>query len=404
MTQKIDSTDIDVIIIGAGPAGGSTARELSKLGRKVLLIERSQEIGEPNFSTAGTPKETVEDFDLPKSVLSAEWDRIVVATPRVRAEWKFPETRGYVFDFAALRKFLAEDAAAHGAEIMVGTAVEDFVEENGKIVGVKYHGSLGSGEVRAKVIVDATGHNELANSKFKLNSVDSAHLGNGMEYVMTGLPPELARTMAFWMGPDYIAPGVYGYAWSFPMNGDKDGKIGICAYGDLPRNLSLDSMQKSFIDKIEYFKKMEPVEIHAGAARVDGGVKKRFHKNVVMVGDSAHQINPLGGEGVRHSLAAGKMTALLLDKHFKGGVFETENFAKVYQKEWSKKYSIKWRLSREVVSAASRLSQEQWDFAVELMQKITASDMFDLLFNYDYIKLVRYPHLIRLFLPHKKIG
>ncbi len=57
MTQKIDSKDFDVIVIGAGPAGGSCARECAKRGLKVLLIERSQEIGEPNYSTAGTPKE-----------------------------------------------------------------------------------------------------------------------------------------------------------------------------------------------------------------------------------------------------------------------------------------------------------------------------------------------------------
>mgnify|MGYP001561519540 CR=1 FL=1 len=168
MSQKIDSSNLDVIVIGAGPAGGSAARELAKRGKKVLLIERSQEIGEPNYSTAGTPKETIEDFGLPQEVISATWDKILFATPHVQAVWEYPQIMGYVFDFAKLKKFLAEDAAYHGAEIMVGTSVEDFIEENGKFVGVRYHDVLGDGEVMAKVIIDATGHNELANAKLKI--------------------------------------------------------------------------------------------------------------------------------------------------------------------------------------------------------------------------------------------
>jgi len=94
MTQKIDSRDLDVIVIGAGPAGGSCARECAKRGLRVLLIERSQEIGEPNYSTAGTPKETAEEYQLPRSVLSAEWSRILLATPDVTAVWEFPEVWG----------------------------------------------------------------------------------------------------------------------------------------------------------------------------------------------------------------------------------------------------------------------------------------------------------------------
>ena len=191
MTQKIDSSHFDVIVIGAGPAGGSAARELAKLGRKVLLIERSQEIGEPNYSTAGTPRETIEEFNLPDHVISATWNRISLATPRVRTVWTYPETRGFVFDFAALRKYLANEAAKYGAEILVGTSVKEFIEEEKKVTGVRYQGALGSGEARAEIIVDATGHHELANTKLGLNALSNKYFAEAMEYQMAGLPKEL---------------------------------------------------------------------------------------------------------------------------------------------------------------------------------------------------------------------
>ena len=146
MSQNIDSKNLDVIVIGAGPAGGQVARELAKRGRKVLIIEKSQEIGQPNYSTAGTPKETITDFNLPQNILSASWNKIMWASPRKKAIWEFSETRGYVLDFAGLRKFLAEDIVSNGAEIMVGTAVSGLIENNGIYEGVKYHGVFGGGE------------------------------------------------------------------------------------------------------------------------------------------------------------------------------------------------------------------------------------------------------------------
>lgn len=105
MSHLIDSQNLDVIIIGAGPAGGSAARELSKRGKKVLLIERSQAIGQPSHSTAGTPKETIDDFELPNSVISSEWNKMLIATSQTRAMWTYPITMGYVLNFAALDNF-----------------------------------------------------------------------------------------------------------------------------------------------------------------------------------------------------------------------------------------------------------------------------------------------------------
>lgn len=61
------STDtFDVII-----AGANQARELSHKGYKILLIEKSKEIGQPNFSSAGTPDYTIREFpeDFPLAFL-----------------------------------------------------------------------------------------------------------------------------------------------------------------------------------------------------------------------------------------------------------------------------------------------------------------------------------------------
>jgi len=46
--------EFDVVVIGAGPAGGQTARSLAKKGVKVLLVEKYKDFSLNNFSSAGT--------------------------------------------------------------------------------------------------------------------------------------------------------------------------------------------------------------------------------------------------------------------------------------------------------------------------------------------------------------
>ncbi len=390
MTQKIDNPNLDVIVIGAGPAGGSVARELAKKGKKVLLIERSQEIGEPNYSTAGTPKETMEEFGLPKEVASAVVDKIMFATPRVRTVWEYPQTIGYVLDFAKLRKFLAEDAAYHGAEIMVGTAVEDFIEENGKIVGVRYHGALGDGEARARIIVDATGHNELANSKLEVNPMSEEWLGTAMEYVMTGVPQDLKTTFCFYVGSEYACRG---YSWIFPMNDNRNAKVGTGAINPLPEGKDVDYFQEKFIQALSFFKGMEPVEIHAGAAKADGGVKTHVHKTVILVGDSAHQVNPFLGEGIRHCLMAGRLAAGVIDEWLDKPNAKEIELKTAYEKIWRENFERAWQLTHAAIRHLVNFNDEQFDSFVAAIQQISPEDAFELIFHYKAKVILKYPIL-----------
>ena len=392
MTQKIDSQGLDVIVIGAGPAGGSCARECAKRGLKVLLVERSQEIGEPNYSTAGTPKETIESFGIPEHVLSASWKKILLATPRVSALWEYPEVMGYVFDFAGLRKFLAEDAAKWGAEIMVGTAVKDFVIEEGNIAGVSYHGVFGSGEARAPVIVDATGHHAFGNAKLQIHDMDRESLADAMEYQMTNHPLELKDTLANYIGSEY-AP--HGYAWVYPMNKNDDAKVGICRIGPMPKGENLESFQERFIASIPFFAHMEPTEIHAGAACLDGGVKEHVYKNIIFVGDSAHQINPLAGEGIRHALHAGRMAAEVIGICMRDGVLDQVHLKKEYEARWHHAFGHRWYLSHVFKKYVFlKFNDPELDSFVEILKTISPEDIFDVIFHYDFEKFLKYPKVV----------
>ena len=70
----------DVVVVGAGPAGGQCARLLAKSGNKVLLVEQHEDFYKNDFSSAATPLETLEKFDLPEEVVGTFWKKIVIVT------------------------------------------------------------------------------------------------------------------------------------------------------------------------------------------------------------------------------------------------------------------------------------------------------------------------------------
>ncbi len=59
-----------VVVIGAGPAGGQCARRLAQQGIRVLLVEQHSDFSQNNYSSAASPLETMELFDLPPSVVA----------------------------------------------------------------------------------------------------------------------------------------------------------------------------------------------------------------------------------------------------------------------------------------------------------------------------------------------
>ena len=88
--------EYDVIVAGAGPAGGNCAKELAEMGYNVLLLERSKIIGEPNFSSGGTVKETMKNFNLPKKITDSSWSSISLQGPTQKAEFDYNKTMGTI--------------------------------------------------------------------------------------------------------------------------------------------------------------------------------------------------------------------------------------------------------------------------------------------------------------------
>ena len=71
--------EYDVIVVGAGPAGGQCARNLAKKGVNVLLVERYNSFYDNDFSSAGMSLEGFNEFkftNLFRRVFAYIWKKL----------------------------------------------------------------------------------------------------------------------------------------------------------------------------------------------------------------------------------------------------------------------------------------------------------------------------------------
>ena len=374
----------DVAIVGAGPAGSWLARELAKNNISVALFERSAVAGEPNFSSAGSPLYTAERFNLPPEAIAAKWDAIRIVGPNSGQEWQFKKPVGAVFDFRKLKSMLTDEARSYGAKVILGTAVES-AEQKGSYAFI--HTKPQQDEYLAKIVVDASGPGGVLATQIGLRRKILSLPSTGLEIIVNAklaLDKEFS-TMTFYYGSTWVP---HGYGWIFPMQTPflKIG-AGVAQPARYHPVINLDNILNNLIERIPWAKNSEIVEKHGGSVWGTGGIKNHVQGNIIAIGDAADQINPLGGEGIRHVLQSSLLASRVIIDALK------ENNIKAlyrYNNLWKSYVGWKWRVCHKIADIVyPNFSYRRWDQLTQLLSKISAEEVFDILFEYKAGPVVR---------------
>lgn len=388
--------EYDVIIAGAGPAGGNCAKELSKLGYSVLLLESSKIIGEPDFSTAGTVNETMEAFKLPKKVTDSPWSSILFAGPHRRAEFVYKKRMGYVLNYKLLKQYLARKAKNNGTEVKTCATVSDVIFKNGFVSGVKVNVNGVNESFFAKIVVDATGGRSVLARKVELVKIKKG-ITTGLEYHMKNIDFERKGRLDFYLGGIY-APN--GYAWIFP-SGKASAKVGVVTSTPERNTLRTIDLLKNFAIKNSQTVHAKVTDLHGGSLYANGGITKHCADGFVVIGDAAMQINPLLGEGIRHALYSSKFAVEMIDVMIDvalGRKDVSKNGLESYNQKWKDYVGKKWSRSYYFQRFACTLNDNNWDDFVKIFSQFTPEEFFEILFHYRFglFKKVL-PQIIKLF-------
>jgi flavin-dependent dehydrogenase len=344
----------DAVVIGGGPGGSTVATALSRAGRSVLVLEREKfprfHVGEsllpfslPIFDRLGV-HEKIRAAGYQTKYGAYFWNESNGTTrPVVFADARDPNhPMAYQVKRADFDDLLLRHAASCGAEVREETAVEEVLFEGGRAVGVRARGKgARPEEIRARVVVDASGQGAFLSRKLGLRRFD----------------PKLKRAALFAHYADLVWPpgsrpgdillpidqGVW--YWIIPFS---DGTCSVGGVFDpaevrLPEGGTADAKYDALLGRSP-----RVLRLLGGARRISGvhGVSDYSARSAklggdgwALVGDAATFLDPVFSTGVFLAMATGERAARAIDRALsRRGRVDARDFA-TYQRQANRMYA-----------------------------------------------------------------
>lgn len=380
----------DVVVIGAGPAGGQCARQLTQAGRRVLLIEQHETFAQNDFSSAATPLETLEKFNLPETVIGSYWQNLVIITTNIHQKWQSQNPLGVVFDFAKLREFLATQVKTQGGEVWMGYRYLRYYKNNhNTIVELKQRSTGEIIQVETQVLVDATGPAR-AVMYSKKEPQPNYLTATAIEYLIELSEPDYqkySQDLIFFLGHRWIPRG---YSWIFPM-GNNRLKVGSAEFNRSHQWINQTQTLRSYLDLLltNYLTDIsyQIINHHGGMLKYCSRLEDVYYQdNIIAIGDAVSMVNMLGGEGIRHGMQNANIAARYIQDYLTGKITDFAG----YRQDIRQIYAKTWNWSEEMgLSKYLKYNDESIDKGVYYLKDLSLDDMMAILFDYDFKRLYK---------------
>ncbi len=363
----------DVVVVGAGPAGSTAARFAAAGGASVLMLEKDRDVGYPVRCAEAVSHEGVVQFIEPDPRwIAATVSKFRIVVPNGNSIVPRLDGIGYVLERRIFDYELAKLAVSKGAEVVTKAYVYDLLRSDGEITGVRALIKDQKIDIRGKVIIGADGVESRVGKWGGIDTTCHIHdMESCAQVTLSGVSVD-EGILDFYFG-DEIAPG--GYLWVFPKGKDS-ANVGI----GISVECAKEKAAVRWLD--EFVQKKFP---HAAMlTRIAGGVPcartcdEIVKGNVMIVGDAAHQVNPVSGGGIISGMIggmiAGQVAAEALERKDSAHLQE-------YQKRWQKRlgwrHEVFYRIKEAIYNFSDDTLNKLCDHAQELPdEKRTVGGIF----------------------------
>jgi len=298
--------DIDVLVVGAGPAGSVAAWEAKRAAPEldVVLLERDRVVGLPVRCAEGVGDAGLREFVDPDDApwVARRITRIIFVAPD---DTEVPVAEGrtvaWILDRTRFDAFLATGAAAAGVEVRVATEAAGMERGPDGRWRVRVRGPGGEDTLCARVVIGADGVEAMVGRWAGVDTrVPARDMESCAQYVVQNV--QFDPDAVYLQFGDRIAPG--GYAWLFPKGvGIANVGLGIVALRADGRNA------REYLDAwiARRYPASATVGSTVGGVIVNPTIKQTYGDGVLIAGDAAHMVNPLSGAGIVTAMKAGRL-------------------------------------------------------------------------------------------------
>jgi geranylgeranyl reductase family protein len=362
----------DVIVVGAGPSGSTTAYYLAQAGLDVLLLEKSRFPREKVCGDGLTPRGVKALVAMGISVSEQDgWVRnkglrIIGAGQRMELPW--PDLSSYpgyglVRPRTDLDQMLARRAQQAGARLSEGVTVTGPVldDRTGRITGVTAR-AAGADEERtyaSRVIVAADGNSSRLSVAMGLRKRDDRPLGVAVRTYYKS-PRHDDDYLESWLDlwdDDRLLPG---YGWIFGM-GDGTSNVGLgllntsAAFAHTDYHALLRKWLKGMPAEWGFTEENRTQPVRGAALPMGFNRTPHYHQGLLLVGDAGGMVNPFNGEGIAYAMESGEILARTIAQALaRGRRAETERVLAGYPRALREAYGGYYALGRVFVKAIGR--------------------------------------------------
>lgn len=337
-----DSRSYDVIVVGGGLAGLSSAIHLSKEKLNVLIIEKSQY---PKHKVCG---EYISNEVLPYLKFlgidvfefgAKKINRFELSTVKNQLISTQLPLGGFGISRFCIDYAMVKKAQEEGAELL-NALVEDIQFKNDEFTVITKEKT----HYKGKLVIGAFG--KRSNLDVKLNR----------KFIRRKSPYLAVKTHVNGTFPeDLVALHNFegGYCGVSKVETEAINLCYITSYNSFKKHKSIEDFQRQVVFKNQYLKAIfnssttvfdQPLTI----SQISFEDKQPVENHIIMCGDTAALIHPLCGNGMGMALKSAQLASLLIIKWHNGVIESREALEKEYIREWSKTFRSRLKTGRIV--------------------------------------------------------
>ena len=330
---------IDVIVVGGGLAGLTSALHLSKLGIRVTLVEkhsfpRHKVCGEylsnevlPYLNFLG-----IDPFDSgAKKINDFEFSSVGGRAAKAKLPLGGFSISRYTLDY-----LLFNAAVNAGVKIIQDTVTNvEFKEEQFRI-DLKNQNAI-----RGVFVIGAFGKRSILDQKL------------GRDFIRSKAPYLAIKAHFKGDYPENLVGLHHFYGGYCGVSNVEDDKINICyitEYDQFKKYKNIEDFEhKVMCDNARLktiLKNVKPAFTKPlTISQISFAAKPIVEDHILMSGDSAGMIHPLSGNGMSMAIQSAKMISELLEQYFNGSISRKE-VEKKYTEQWNRAFKLRLQTGR----------------------------------------------------------